>query len=175
MKRTLVVVFTLLGLVVPFTASADLRLKADLHGFEEVPVISTPASGEFVARINSAKTEITWRLSSEDTEAPVQQAHLHLGQRDVNGGIAVFLCTNLGNGPAGTQPCPPAPATISGTINADDVIGPAGQGLDPGQLADLIQAIRPGVVYANVHSTKFPGGEIRGQVRGPHAHGHDGD
>ena len=32
----------------------------------------------------------------------------------VNGGISVFLCSNLGNGPAGTQPCPPGPATITG-------------------------------------------------------------
>jgi hypothetical protein len=41
----------------------------------------------------------------------------------------VFLCTNLGNGPAGTQACPAAPATITGTLRPADVIGPTGQGI----------------------------------------------
>jgi hypothetical protein len=83
----------------------------------------------------------------------------------VNGGISIFLCTNLGNGPAGTQACPTAPATISGTVMAADVIGPAGQGIAPGELDEVIRAIRNGSVYVNVHSDLFPGGEIRGQLR----------
>ena len=82
----------------------------------------------------------------------------------MNGGISVFLCSNLGNGPAGTQACPPAPATISGTITPADVIGPAEQGIDPMEFDELVGAIRAGVAYANVHSTTFPTGEIRGQL-----------
>ena len=39
------------------------------------------------------------------------------------------------------------------------------QGIAPGQLNELIAAIRAGVAYVNVHSTKFPGGEVRGQLR----------
>ena len=64
---------------------------------------------------------IEWELSYADLEGAVQQAHIHFGQKGVNGRISVFLCTNLGNGPAGTQPCPAPPATISGTIVAADV------------------------------------------------------
>ncbi len=56
------------------------------------------------------------------------QAHIHVGQSGVNGGIAVFLCSNLGNGPAGTQACPPSPATVSGIADADDVLAVAAQG-----------------------------------------------
>ena len=147
------------------------RIAATLSGFNEPPSISTVASGEFSAEIDNDETSINWELSYGDLEGNVQQAHIHLGQRGVNGGITVFLCTNLGNGPAGTQPCPPSPATITGTIDADDVSPPIpatqaarNQGLDTGEFAELVRAIRAGTTYANVHSTKFPGGEVRGQL-----------
>jgi hypothetical protein len=45
------------------------------------------------------------------------------------------------------------------------VIGPITQGIDPGELSELIAAIRAGKTYVNVHTNKHPGGEIRGQVR----------
>jgi hypothetical protein len=91
----------------------------------------------------------------------------------VNGGISFFLCSNLGNGPMGTQACPTPPAEITGVITADQVIGPGpvvgpppapGQGIEPGAFAEIAAAIREGVAYANVHSSKWPGGEIRGQL-----------
>jgi hypothetical protein len=95
----------------------------------------------------------------------VQQAHIHFGQRHTNGGISIFLCTNLGNGPAGTQLCPPGPARIEGTATAADVIGPAGQGIAAGELDELIAAMRRGFTYVNVHTDKHPSGEIRGAIR----------
>jgi hypothetical protein len=94
----------------------------------------------------------------------VLQAHIHFGQAAASGGISVFLCTNLGNGPVGTQACPAAPATITGTFAAADVIGPVGQGIEAGAFGELVQAMRAGVTYANVHSSKWPGGEIRAQL-----------
>jgi len=39
------------------------------------------------------------------------------------------------------------------------------QGIAAGDLAAALQAIGQGEGYANVHSTQFPAGEIRGQVR----------
>jgi hypothetical protein len=145
-------------------AGGDRHLSTRLTGFEEVPAISTDADGKFSARLRTSSQEIEYRLSYANLTGAVQQAHIHVGQRSVNGGISVFLCSNLGNGPAGTQACPPAPATISGTIRPADVIGPVTQGLDPGQFDELLRAIRAGVTYANVHSETFPGGEIRGQL-----------
>ena len=139
-------------------------IKEILTGYEEVPSVSTSAGGEFRARINNEGTAIEYELSYGALEGAVQQAHIHLGQKGANGGIAVFLCTNLGNGPAGTQACPPAPATITGTITAADVIGPTAQGLAAGEFGEFLAALRAGKTYANVHSAKFPNGEIRSQI-----------
>jgi hypothetical protein len=151
-------------------------IKELLSGSEEVPYVSTTANGEFQARINRAESEIVYTLSYSVLEGDVQQAHIHLGQARVNGGITVFLCTNLNNGPVGTQACPPAPATITGVITAADVSPniPAtqaarNQGVNTGEFAELLDAIRSGNTYVNVHSSKFPGGEIRSQIN--HEHG----
>ena len=55
--------------------------------------------------------------------------------------------------------------TQTSTIDAADVIGPAGQGIAPGELAELLAAIDDGDTCVNEHRDKHPGGEIRGQVR----------
>ncbi len=152
------------------------NIKEFLIGYEEVPSVSTTGNGGFQARINPDETEIAYTLSYADLEGAVQQAHIHLGQTGVTGGITVFLCSNLGNGPAGTQPCPAPPATITGTITAADVSpnipatqGARNQGLGTGEFDELLAAIRAGATYVNVHSTTWPGGEIRSQIH--HDHG----
>lgn len=140
-------------------------LRARLSGYQEVPTLSSAGSARLFARINRDETEIDWKLSYEDLESPVTQAHIHLGARAVNGPVIVFFCTNAGNGPVGTQLCPAAPATIEGTFTTVEVTGGgAGAGLEAGNLAELIAAIRAGATYANVHTTGRPGGEVRGQV-----------
>jgi hypothetical protein len=153
-----------LAIVSGVFADGVRNLEARLRGFQEVPAVSSTGRGSFELRINREETAVRWELGYAALEGNVLQAHIHFGQRDVNGGISVFLCSNLGNGPAGTQLCPPAPATVSGTFMAGDVIGPSAQGIAPGELAELIRAIRAGKAYANVHSDRNPGGEIRGQI-----------
>lgn len=139
-------------------------VRARLVGFQEVPALSTPAGGRFRAVIDEDSGMITYTVSYENLVGQVQQAHIHFGQTSVNGGISVFLCSNLGNGPAGTPPCPAAPAEVTGTFTSAAVIGPATQGIAAGELAELIDAIRSGVAYVNVHSSTYPAGEVRGQI-----------
>jgi hypothetical protein len=147
--------------------SRALTTRATLTGYQEDPlVLSTTGAGRFSARVNAAGTEITYRLRYSGTEGTVTQAHLHLGGRAQSGGVSAFLCTNLGNGPAGTQACPAAPGVVEGTLDAADVVGPAGQGIAAGEFAELVRAIRAGAVYVNVHSSLYPGGEIRAQLDG---------
>lgn len=169
-RFTEVVVAFVLLLVFGLGVSAwahDGQAIARLRGFEEVPAVSSFAGGRFHAEI--VGDEIRYELSYFNTQGGVTQAHIHFAQRGVNGGIVAFLCSNLGNGPAGTQACPAAgtqgaPATITGTIRASDVVGVTAQGIGPGEMSELMRAIRAGAAYANVHSTLFPGGELRGQL-----------
>jgi hypothetical protein len=146
------------------------HLRATLSGYQEVPAVSSTGSAEFTADVGKNGSSISWRLRYGGLEGAVQQSHIHFGQRSVNGGISVFLCTNLGNGPAGTQTCPQS-GTISGTITAADVspaipatAGARTQGIDTGEYAELVRAIAAGTAYANLHSAKWPGGEIRAQL-----------
>ena len=142
------------------------HFKARLKGFTEVPSVSSTGRGEFTARIRG-DDRIDWELTYEGLEGAVtQQAHVHFGQRSVNGGVSFFLC---GPAPAAPLPCTPGSGSFSGTATAANIIGPAGQGIAPTEIAELIRAMRAGKTYANVHTDKHPGGEIRGDIR----HGDD--
>ena len=147
-------------------ADGGASVQERLSGYQEDPlVISTTGTGEFDARFDAKGQRILYRLSYADTEGVVSQAHIHLGGRHQSGGIMVFLCSNLGNGPAGTEPCPPAPGEVSGSLAAEDVVGPAAQGIAAGEFDEVLRAIARGVTYANVHSDLHPAGEIRAQLQ----------
>jgi hypothetical protein len=147
----------------PALAAFSSRLfVANLSGYEEVPSVSSTGRGWFAASLRGKV--IKYKLAYSDLEGGVQQAHMHFGQRGVNGGVSAFLCSNLAPVPPGVQSCPPPPAVITGTITADEVVGPGEQGIDPGEIDELIDAIKAGVTYINVHTDPFPAGEIRGQV-----------
>jgi len=136
-----------------------------LTGYEEVPTVSTTGVGAFRADVSRSDNGFSYRLRYTGLEGNVTQAHIHFGGKADTGGVSVFLCSNLPSPPAGTPACPPPPATVTGSIDAADVIGPAGQGIAAGELNELLRAMRAGATYANVHSSLWPGGEIRGQVR----------
>lgn len=153
------------------TAGDGGKLRTDLSGFEEVPAIMTTGEGSFHARVSRSEQEIRYRLEYAGLEGGSMptQAHIHVGQPNVNGGISAWLCGSATNpGPAGTQSCPAQPATITGTIRPENVVGPDGQGVAPGEFAELVRAIRTGFAYANVHTAKYAGGEIRGQIESDH-------
>lgn len=157
----------LLGLVMAGSvawAAGPHQLRADLIGFEEVPPISTTGSGHLRLQIFPDNNAIHYELTYSALEADATQSHIHFGQMAVSGGVSVFLCTNLGNGPAGTQACPARGGTISGMITPASVVGPTGQGISAGEFAALLEALRSDVTYVNVHSTLWPLGEIRGQI-----------
>ncbi len=185
MRRMTLLVFGILlvlGSATTFTDDGGSRkIRVRMTGYNETPLaLSTSGNGRFNARISKDETEIQWELSFGDLEGTVTQSHIHFGSRAQTGGISIFLCSNLGNGPAGTQACPasaPEDNPVTGVAMAANVIGPAGQGIAAGEFAEVIAAIRAGTAYVNVHSTKYPGGEIRAQFprddnNGDHDH-HD--
>ena len=163
------------------TSFADSNhIRANLSGFQEVPVVSTTGTGRFRAEIISAD-EVRWELTYEGMESPVTQAHIHIAQRNVNGGIVLWLCgTTLATpptpGPAGTAVCPQPGGTVSGTFTPTSVQTVAAQHFAAPDLAEVMSFVQAGLAYANVHTLMSPGGEIRGQTRkgrGGHHHDHD--
>ena len=150
MKKTvLVCVFLLAGASAvysqPGKGGGPKKIHEHLDGYAETPLaLSTPGKGQFHARIDGNR--IAWELSYADLGSPVTQAHIHFGSPSQAGGISVFLCTNLGN-------------------------GPAGQGIAAGEFAELVRAIRADSTYVNVHTETIAAGEIRAQIHhGPPGH-----
>ena len=141
------------------------HLSATMSGYQEVPSISSTGTASFTADVAKDGQSVDWAMTYANLEGNVTQSHIHFGQRSVIGGISVFLCTNLANGPAGTQLCPgPHDGAISGTFRPAQVIRPAGQGIAAGEWDELMNAIDAGKAYANIHSNIWPGGEIRAQL-----------
>lgn len=135
------------------------RFHAELNGFQEVPSVSTMGFGEFDAwLVNDTTLHYVFQYAGLEGGASLF-AHVHFAQRSVNGGVSYFLCGG-GNKP----PCPPVAGRIEGDVTPADVIGPTGQGIEPGSFAEILRAMRAGHSYANLHTTRWPGGEIRGQI-----------
>lgn len=155
----------------PALTARPVGLSTRLGGLAEVPSVSSTGSGLFKATVNADRTEISWTLSYDGTEGTVFMAHIHFGQQHTNGGISVWFCGDPASPlppppsvPAGLPLCPPS-GTLQGTFTAEDVIGPAGQGIAPAEFNEFVRAILSGAAYVNVHSLKHPPGEIRGQIQ----------
>lgn len=150
-----------------------VKFAARLDGFQEVGGLGAGETGAILSEgkgtlkltLDRLSKTISFELTFSGLSAPVTQSHIHFGRVHTAGGIMVFFCTNLNNGPAGTQTCPAAGGTVTGTISAGNVIGPTAQNVTPGDFDALTDALFSDTAYANIHTTKFPSGEIRGQVR----------
>lgn len=137
------------------------QFRADtLTGYQEIAgsgTVSTVGTGTFEAQLDG--DAINYTLTYNDLEGgALLFAHIHFGARGTTGGVIAFLCGG-GSKPA----CPPS-GSVTGTIVASDVIGPNAQGIEAGSFDEAVRAVRAGAVYANVHTTRWPAGEIRGQI-----------
>jgi len=186
-KRRLIAVIsvTVLALSAFVVASDDShgrrnRFETRLQGFQENPSLSTTGRGQVELRIDDEMQTITFELTYDRlegvgttpfvTDGVVTQSHIHVSARHVNGGVAVFFC-----GGGGKPACPTPSGTVTGTIVPADIVGPAAQGINPGEptaFQELVKAIRAGFAYANVHTTRWPLGEIRGQLKESDDHDH---
>jgi len=149
----------LVGLpAVAFSRDDGQNFRATLIGINEDPSINTDGTANLKLTLTS--TSIAFTLTYENLSLAPIFAHIHLGQARTNGGVMVFFC-----GGGGQPSCPlTTSGTITGTITAANVVGPVGQGIKVGDLASVLRAIRAGDSYANMHTSNFPTGEIRGQV-----------
>ena len=163
MSRTLFAAMILVALTVSASATTPENFVAVLSGEEEVPARDTDARG--TAKMQLVEDELGYRLTVANIENVVA-SHIHLGPDGENGPVVAFL---YGNVPAGGGDVDGVLAT--GTITEEDLVGP----LLGHDFSELVDAIRSGNAYVNVHTNDgvepmntgagdFPGGEIRGQL-----------
>jgi hypothetical protein len=148
-------------LTAPVSRAADTEVfTAQLLGDNEVPPINSPGQASFRMEISS-NGNITFTMTFSGLATTVMVSHLHFAPTKVGGGVMINLC-----GTPGLQACPAGPSgTFTGTITAANVAAIAGQGINAGDLTSALEAVREGNSYANIHTVRFPGGEIRGQVK----------
>ncbi len=179
-KRIATTLTAALALVFAAGSALGQTVRTKLEGYQEVPAISSPGSGEFRAKIDKDAGTIYYELEYGGLQGTVTMSHIHFGQHGVNGGISVWLCQSATNPApaavaASVPTCPATGGNVNGMLMASSVIGPAGQLIVAGEFDELVAAIRAGVTYVNVHTTAVPAGEIRGQLgrngRGD-GHGH---
>ncbi|OGD44427.1 CHRD domain protein [Candidatus Bathyarchaeota archaeon RBG_16_57_9] len=127
-------------------------------GGQEVPPAATLAQGQAVFQLSKDGTMLHYTLIASNIEN-ILQSHIHLAPAGVNGPVVVWLYPS--SPPAVLIPGRFSGVLAEGTITADDLVGPlAGQ-----PLSSLIDEITAGNAYVNVHTSQYPGGEIRGQIR----------
>lgn len=149
----------------------NVTLRAELRGLNEVPPTTSRATASLRASLDEDAQTIDFTLDFQNLTAPPAAAHIHFGPPRVNGGVMVFFC-----GGGGKPACPTTTSgTVTGTISAADVVGPAAQGITAGDFDDVVRAIRTGNSYANMHNVNFPAGEVRGRVFAFGFSHHDGD
>jgi CHRD domain len=160
----------------------DVNLGTHLTGAEESPARATPAQGQAIFRVNADGT-VDFRLIASNIDN-ITQAHIHCGPPGHNGLIRMWLYPV--SGPPGTEgaaalqgPTGPHNGVLaSGSFSLGTVTCAAA---DVGREMPLLEAIRAGLTYVNVHTNNgvapsnegpgdFPGGEIRGRI--DHASSH---
>ena len=137
------------------------KFEARLNGFQETPSVSSTGFGNFEAElVEPMKLHFVFHYEGLEGGNSLF-AHVHFGQRGVAGGVSYFLCGPPANAPV---TCPNGEGDIEGDITPANVVGPNGQGIEIGSFGEILSAMRAGHSYANIHTTRWGGGEIRGQI-----------
>ena len=131
-----------------------------LSGHEEVPPVESRAQGQSFYQLGRDGTELRFSLKVANIDE-ITQAHIHCGVQGVNGPVVVFL---FGLVPTGVTL---NGILADGTITNANVLPRPDSEVCPGGIAnfdELIQKMRSGDTYTNVHTLEHTGGEIRGQI-----------
>jgi len=136
-----------------------VSLRSRMTGLSEVPAIYTAGTGTVRLTISESGTEINFQMVYNGLTSTPNVAHVHFGLPFTNGGVVFFLC-----GGGGKPACPSNGTPVTGVVTASDIMAVTNQGIQAGDIASVIRALRIGAMYSNAHTTLFPGGEIRGQL-----------
>jgi hypothetical protein len=132
------VTLTLAGCGMMGASSKMQVFEASLSPSQEVPPTASTGSGAAEVQFDQATNKLTWKVTYSGLTGPAAAGHIHgPAAMGANAGVVI-------------------PFT---GITAQPVMGE--MTITPAQYADLAA----GLYYVNIHSAKFPGGEIRGQLR----------
>jgi len=132
--------------------SKRLHFNTSINGKSEVPERDTKAVGEAIVTINGDESSVHYKVIVANLENAVA-AHFHMAPAGTIGGVVRGIFSN-----------PDSSGTMNGILAEGDITGADLVGALAGNLAGFIEALRSGNIYVNVHTTTYPGGEIRGQL-----------
>ncbi len=175
-RRLIFVVAAVVSLAATATAFADsLNFNTHLSADQEVMPIgivnNSLAQGQANFQLSADGTELHYKLIAANIDNAFM-AHIHMGPVGQNAPIVVWLFPSTTPGVTGPLGAGRMDGVLAeGTITAADLVGP----LKGHPFSDLIDAIRAGDAYVNIHTNDgvppintgpgdFPGGEIRGQL-----------
>ena len=137
------------------------KFEARLNGFQETPSVSTTGFGNFEAELVNADEAPLRVHTTRGSRAE------HRSSRTCTSASGASPAASRSSSAAAARSRPSVPGRrghVEGDITPADVVGPNGQGIEPGSFGEIIRAMQAGQSYANIHTTRWPGGEIRGQI-----------
>lgn len=135
------------------------NFRAHLSGDQEVPAVETNATGQAIFQLSKDGMTLSYKLIVANIN-DVRMAHIHLAPAGVNGGVVVWLYP--ASAPPVLIPGKSNGILAQGEITEADVTGALAAEDEPFEA--LLEAIKAGNTYVNVHTVAYGGGEIRGQI-----------
>jgi len=163
-RRFVTPILASVGLLLIAVASAlaapggQRNFTAHLSGGEEVPSNDSLAQGQAIFKLNKEGTELSFKVIASNIEN-ITQAHIHRAPAGANGVVVAWLYP--GGPPSQLIPGRSDGVLAEGVITSSNLVG----SLAGGDLSDLVDEMRAGNTYVNVHTSGIPPGEIRGQIK----------
>ena len=119
------------------SSGSSIVFTASLNAVQESLTDTSMGTATAYAILSSDRTELTYQITYAQLTSKFSAAHFHLGAPGINGGAVEPITSFAGN-------------TASGVWkNIPD---------------SLVGELLKGNIYINIHTTNYPGGEIRGQL-----------
>lgn len=145
------------AVITPPPVSKIVTFKATLNSASEVPTNSSTGTGTFTATLDTSTNVFTYDVAFSGLTSGVNNGHIHgPAAVGVNSGTTINFNTLPGatfsigqtSGSAKGTAVLTAATQITATVNGDS----------------LKKLLFAGLTYANIHTTQFAAGEIRGQI-----------
>lgn len=144
------------------TKGKPLNFTAHLSSDQEVHLVESRATGQVKFQVSKDGQSVSYKLIVANIQN-VTMAHIHLAPAGSNGPVAVWLYPS-------TPPMQLIPGRTDGilaqgTFTKEDFNFTPTAPLNGEEMSSLVELLQAGTAYVNVHTTAYPAGEIRGQIK----------